>query len=219
MSALSSFHLFPKLPSELRIKVWNLALSFPRVVTVSCLREREQSDSTRRFTKAFVSRTPVPALLHTCRESRLEGFLTYEPMFKSDRSPSYTYVSIEHDTIHAEDSMLVFMGKVEGARLQRMIIDVKEAAYFGHFYMDVLMRMAKLKELELRVVEEKIPWMEDRNFVDGLIGDFEQARVNTPMWVCPRVRILNKNTGEELTVIPGGTAPRELIEDWEMNPK
>lgn len=207
MSTLTTFHLFPTLPSEIRIKVWNLALSLPRVVTVSC--EKERLNRTRRFAKSFISQTAVPALLHTCRESRLEGFLTYVPMFKTDTSPNYTYISFEHDTIQCEDNILEYIGGEEVERLQRMILEVKDAAYFGHFHMDVLMRMGKLKELDLLVQEEVISWNRERRYVDGLISDFEQARNKDPGWECPRVRILDRNTGKELSVIPGGAAPPE----------
>jgi hypothetical protein len=210
MSTLTSFHLFPMLPSELRIKVWNLALSLPRVVTVSC--ERERLSLTRRFAKAFISQTAVPALLHTCRESRLEGFLTYKPMFKTDTSPIYTYVSLKHDTIQCADTMLEYLGEEEAEHLQRMILEVKDAAYFGHFHMDVLMRMRKLRELDLLVQQEVIGWNRGRRYLDILIGDFEQARIEDPAWECPRVRIVDRNTGKELSVIPGGAAPPEWME-------
>lgn len=206
MSTLTTFHLFPMLPSELRIQVWNLALSVPRVVTVSCKKERR--NGYWRFTKSFVSHTAVPALLHTCRESRLEGFLTYIPMFKNDISPTYTYVS-EHDTIQVSDNILALIGEEEKERVQRMILEVKDTAYFGHFNMDALMRMRKLRELDLLVQDEVASWNEERRYVDGIIGDFEQARERDPGWECPRVRILDRNTGMELSVIPGGAAPPE----------
>lgn len=205
MSTLTTFHLFPLLPSELRIKVWNLALSVPRVVTVSC--EKEILNRTRRFVKSFASKTAVPALLHTCRESRLEGFLTYAPVFKTDTSPIYTYISFEHDTIQCMDSMLEYIGEEEVERVQRMILEVKDMAYFGHFHMDVLMRMRKLRELDLLVQEEVISWNRERRYVDNLIGDFEQARNKDLGWECPRVKILDRNTGQELSVISGGAVP------------
>ena len=174
---------------------------------MSC--ERERLNRTRRIVKSFVSHTAVPALLHTCREARLEGFLTYKPMFKIDASPIYTYVCFEHDTIQCADSILEYIGRTEVERVQRMILEVKDAAYFGHFHMDVLMRMRNLNELDLLVQEEVISWSRGRRYMDGLIGDFEQARNNHLGWECPRVRILDRNTDMELFVIPGGAAPPE----------
>ncbi|OCK76131.1 hypothetical protein K432DRAFT_463999 [Lepidopterella palustris CBS 459.81] len=99
-----------------------------------------------------------------------------------------------------------------------MILDVKDAACFGHFHMDVLMRMRKSRELDLLVLEEVISWNRGRRYVDGLIGDFEQARNKDSGWECPRVRVLDRNTGKELSVISGGAAPLEWIEDGKNQP-
>ena len=211
----TAFHLFPMLPSELRIKIWNIALLLPRVVTVSCKKER--LNRTRHFTKCFVSQTPAPVLLHVCRESRLEGFLTYVSAFKTDTSPMYTFVSFENDIIQCADSMLESMGEDEVARVQSMIWEVKDAVYFGHFQMDILMRMKKLRKLDLLIEDGVITWSEERGYVDRgvdiMIRDFEQARSRVPEWECPRVRILERVTRKELGVIPGGAALPEWMED------
>jgi len=95
-----------------------------------------------------------------------------------------------------------------------MILDVKDVAYFGHFYFDVLMRMRKLKELDLLVRDELTSWHEENYYVNRLIRDFEQAREKDPRWECPRVRIVDKVTGE-IKVIPGGAASLEEMEERE----
>jgi len=98
-------------------------------------------------------------------------------------------------------------------RVQRMILEVKDAAYFGHFHLDVLMRMGNLRELDLLVQDDVFSWNRERRYMDSLIGDFELAKEKYPGWECPRVRILDRNTGNELSVIPGGAAPPECTED------
>jgi hypothetical protein len=216
MTSPTTFHLFPKLPSELRIKVWNIALSLPRVVRMSCKKERLKR--THHFTKSFVSHTAVPVLLQVCRESRLEGFLTYKPMFKTDTSPVYTYVSFEHDIILCADSVLLSMEDEEVERVQKLVLEVKDVAYFGHFQMDILMRMKKLRELDLRIEDGVFNWDLARGYRDSYVDimrrDFKQARTRNPEWECPDVRILDRETGKELSVIPGGAAPPESMEDW-----
>jgi hypothetical protein len=137
-------------------------------------------------------------------------------MFKTDTSPIYTYVSFEYDTIQCADSILEYIGEEEVERVQRMILEVKDAVYFGHFHMGVLMRMGKLRELVLLVQEGVLSWNPDRSYVDSLIGDFEQARNKDPSWECPRVRILDIYTGKELIVIPGGAAAPEWMEEGKM---
>jgi hypothetical protein len=58
--ALTEFHPFPRLPSELRLKIWKLNMPGPRVVEL-------------RYSKKIyhaISPTSTPALLHVCREVR-----------------------------------------------------------------------------------------------------------------------------------------------------
>ena len=130
-------------------------------------------------------------------------------MFKTDAWPNYTYVSFENDTIQCAEFTLECMGEEEVERVQRMILEV-DAAYFGHLHMDVLVRMVKLRELDLLVQEEAISW---NRYWDGLKGDFEQVWCKDPGREGPRVRIVDENTGTELSVTPGGAAPPEWIEE------
>jgi hypothetical protein len=207
MSTLSSFELFLTLPFELRLKIWDLALSSPRMVTISC--EREKLDRERRFAKAFMSKTPPPALLHVCRESRFEALSTYTPQFKTETSPIYTYMCFEQDTIRCPDSILEYMGEDEVKSVTRMTLEVHDTEYFGHFHMDLVTRMGKLKELSLLTQKRHRPnW--SRGELEILTGDFKEARYTDPGWDCPRVRIMNRQTGEELSVIEGGA----LIPGW-----
>ncbi len=199
------------LPFELRLKVWDLALSEPRVVNISC--EREKLDRERRFAKAFTSKGPAPALLHVCRESRLEGLSRFSPFFKTDTSPIYTYISFEYDTVRCADSVLEYIGEEEVQRIQKLILEVRDAEYFGHFHMDVVKRMDKLDEVTLLAQDgHRINWHREGRYITSLTTDFEEARYSDPGWERPRVRILNKNTGEELKVLAGGA----LIPGWKF---
>ena len=162
------------------------------------------------MTKAFVSRTAVPALLHTCRESRHEGLLTYTPMFTTDFSPICTYVSLDNDTITGADSILSYIREEELDRVQRLTLEVRDAPYFGHFHLDVLVRMSSLRELDLLAQQEIMDsWDFERRHPHGLKVDFGLARMKYPAWNYPRVRIMDGNTGKELIVIPGRAAPPE----------
>jgi 2EXR family len=211
MSTPSTFELFPTLPFELRLKIWDLVLASPRAVTVSC--QREKLDRERRFAKAFTSKTPPPALLHVCRESRFEALSTYKPSFKTETSPIYTYVRFEQDEIHCSDSILEYIGEEEVQSIQRMTLDVHDAEYFGHFHMDVVTRMSSLKELSLLTHErQRYNWSRWERRVEALNNDFKEARYTDPGWACPRVRIINSDTGEELGVIEGGA----LIPGWKL---
>ncbi|KAI0000738.1 hypothetical protein F4779DRAFT_635568 [Xylariaceae sp. FL0662B] len=69
---MSTFHPFPRLPTELRVCIWALTVE-PRIVEV-----RVVPDNPREVHR-LVSPTPVPAILQTCQEARSLGL--YEQAF------------------------------------------------------------------------------------------------------------------------------------------
>ncbi|RAL59480.1 hypothetical protein DID88_006595 [Monilinia fructigena] len=90
-SNLTTFTLFPILPTELRIKIWQLAASQPRIVHITYDHP----------TESLVSLSPAPALLATCGESRDESL----PFFKKLSLPnsacnSIIYLNLEVDTCY-----------------------------------------------------------------------------------------------------------------------
>ncbi|KAK0103863.1 hypothetical protein ONS96_004972 [Cadophora gregata f. sp. sojae] len=73
-----SFRPFPRLPAELRLKIYSFALSEPTIITFN---NRRLDDRTREGTNVawghckgdnhiFVRHRPVPSLFHVCAESR-----------------------------------------------------------------------------------------------------------------------------------------------------
>ncbi|KAF7879167.1 hypothetical protein EAF04_000366 [Stromatinia cepivora] len=90
-SNLTSFTLFPFLPKELRIKIWKLAASHPRIVQITYDHP----------TESLVSLSPAPALLATCGEARDE----LQPLFKQLSLPNSAcgaiiYLNLEIDTCY-----------------------------------------------------------------------------------------------------------------------
>ncbi|KAK0125739.1 hypothetical protein ONS96_009570 [Cadophora gregata f. sp. sojae] len=75
--------------------------------------------------------------------------------------------------------------------------------------MEVVMGMARLKELELNTAEGLLTdWRGDSKAI--LSRDFEIAKTNNPGWESPRVRITSRTTGEDLKVLERGA----LIPGW-----
>ncbi|OTB01630.1 hypothetical protein M426DRAFT_265732 [Hypoxylon sp. CI-4A] len=68
---MSTFHLFPLLPIELRISIWAFAVE-PRVVEVRVVPERKTK------VQRLISPTPVPAILQACQEARNLGLYKQE---------------------------------------------------------------------------------------------------------------------------------------------
>jgi hypothetical protein len=68
---MTTFHLFPHLPAEIRIRIWELTVE-PRIVEVRLRDEAScsQSDPYPKHAPYVLSLTPIPAPLHTCREAR-----------------------------------------------------------------------------------------------------------------------------------------------------
>ncbi|KAH0593955.1 hypothetical protein MHUMG1_08278 [Metarhizium humberi] len=94
---MATFHPFPRLPFELRAMVWALAAE-PRTVQIDVdYAERinpqvGQSD----VMGIYCSSTPVPAVLHTCQESRKQS--PYEKLFYSEETePCYVWVNFDLD--------------------------------------------------------------------------------------------------------------------------
>ncbi|KFY69723.1 hypothetical protein V498_10428 [Pseudogymnoascus sp. VKM F-4517 (FW-2822)] len=89
--ALTSFHLFPRLYPELRLKIWHFALDVgPRVVTIHY----------EPTTHSFRTPTPPPALLHTNRESRHEAQRAYPLLFGTASAPSHIPFHPTNDALY-----------------------------------------------------------------------------------------------------------------------
>lgn len=82
------FSLFHKLPAELRLMVWKFALT-PRVVEL-----RYCPSLTTCWTPCA-----TPALLHVCREARIEALKSYELSFGLPGSPPTIYFAASFDTL------------------------------------------------------------------------------------------------------------------------
>jgi hypothetical protein len=75
----AEFTLFPKLPIELRVKIWKLASFVQRnvIISASSLYLSNNSKYSKEWPYYFASSSPPPAILHTTRESRTEGLKYY----------------------------------------------------------------------------------------------------------------------------------------------
>ncbi|KAG4429896.1 hypothetical protein IFR05_014616 [Cadophora sp. M221] len=87
------FNIFPQLPAELRIEIWELALGFDQLRTVvHCVDERG---------RRFISNQPISPLLHTCYEAR-KVYLSH-PFRKGVKFAFGSYIHFDFDTIYMID--------------------------------------------------------------------------------------------------------------------
>jgi hypothetical protein len=92
------FPLFSKLPIELRLMIWNEALPGPRLVDANFQFE----DGEFPFGSDLVScttRTPPPAVLGVCHESRAEALKRYNLCFATWGGRTTTYFDLQVDTL------------------------------------------------------------------------------------------------------------------------
>lgn len=207
----SEFHLFPQLPGELRLKIWSIILSTPRFVDINCKRRIVEGE--RRWAKRWNSSIPPPALLHVCRESRFEALQTYLPYFTTEDSDNALFICFDQDTIRCTDRVIEYFGVVDMVGVQRLVIDVNDMVYFSPFHMETLKRMSKLEYVELAMqVVETYSWLGTERILQNCKRDFEQERFDNPGWECPRVKVVNRDTGVEMMTIGGGA----MIPGWKV---
>ncbi|KAG9238485.1 hypothetical protein BJ875DRAFT_40012 [Amylocarpus encephaloides] len=89
-STPTSFHLFPSLVPELRLKIWRHACESPRTVTVRYDLERDHCLTTSR----------PPSVLQACHESREETLKIIRLYFGTHTSPPTTYFNPYQDTLY-----------------------------------------------------------------------------------------------------------------------
>ncbi|KAG6365017.1 hypothetical protein INS49_006623 [Diaporthe citri] len=101
------FHLFSKLPAELRWKIWAFNLPGPRLVSVYCGSKSLTSglDSGRPLpspSSSFgcTSQAKIPPNLHVCHESRREALRQYRASFGIARQPGQTFFDSEQDYLY-----------------------------------------------------------------------------------------------------------------------
>lgn len=207
MALLTEFHGFPDLPTELRLKIFSIALSSPRVVNITCNRGPYQHQI-RQAAKCFTSNHKPPALLHVCHESRQEGLSVYAPSFKTDVSPIYTYISFSQDTIRMSDGALSYLRDDELKSIRKMILDVQDAVYFTHFNIDILQQMQpNLKEVELVAAQGEVySWI--GGDIQALSREIKIAIEANPDWESPYFKIVECGTGDLVEIIePARVAP------------
>jgi hypothetical protein len=105
---LTSLTVFPQLPAELRLKIWELASPDSRIISLVF---RCKSSACN---KLLLSE-PVPALLHVNLESRAIAMESYSPLFSSGMKKSQQYLSFrpsffnfDKDFLHIESDLFEF---------------------------------------------------------------------------------------------------------------
>ncbi|KAH8684515.1 hypothetical protein BGZ60DRAFT_355066, partial [Tricladium varicosporioides] len=119
-----SFHLFLRLPKELRNRIWKFAAFEPRLLNIRAFPPASVE------IQYFFSSDPVPAILHTCQESRTEVLVFYTKAFSTGTTLRYIWTNFNVDTIKIEDHHLSKVNQEERARIRWLIVNVNETELF-----------------------------------------------------------------------------------------
>ncbi|KAL4938033.1 hypothetical protein BDV06DRAFT_232181 [Aspergillus oleicola] len=152
-----------------------------------------------------------------------------EPGHVLKQEPRPIYIAFDRETIQLREDVLSYIPGPELCLIQTMIVDVADVHYFGHFYLDILRSMTKLKTLDLvvRVTDsdrllagrgngtgdEALNGAEHGRILGGYWGlqrgldiledEFIEMRAVHPDWDFPEVRVVMRDTGAVVGRIRG----------------
>ncbi|PVI01413.1 hypothetical protein DM02DRAFT_349092 [Periconia macrospinosa] len=170
---MATFHLFPRLPLELRIQIWALATA-DRIVHVNrCIGDVDGE-------KGFWSPDLPPGVTRACRESRT--YCNYRKAFILERSPRYVWVNFEYDTIQMRGMILCHIyepNEKENIRnLRAELIDdvwqVDEVEAFIFYNIHYLLRFSQLNDFVV---------VETRNSVSRVTKRYIRAPKGERKWI------------------------------------
>ncbi|KAL4816948.1 hypothetical protein BDW67DRAFT_40493 [Aspergillus spinulosporus] len=162
-------------------------------------------------------------------ETRSQPGVETEKVQVHTADPRPIYIAFNHETLQLREDVLSYIPEPELRLIERMVVGVADLQYFGHFYLDVIRRMSRLRKLELIVgvtrsdhllpVNGQEPdageaenidnlWETMRRFeweLELLKEVFRDAREEDWSWRCPDVRIVMRRTGLLIGVIEGGS--------------
>ncbi|KAH6673579.1 hypothetical protein B0J14DRAFT_51279 [Halenospora varia] len=206
---LPGFHLFPLLPTELRIQIWSHALNIPRTLTIRGKRGSKNTygeGSRSSVIRYFSCQEAAPAVLYANQESRTFALTILEPSFTASwyLTSRYTYVNWSIDTLrlNAHDMDLHCSGRgISGAR--KLVLDVvSQQNFFSYVLKGCFKDLHMLQEVHVistDLDELRSPWATDNMFSvdapfieqhvteiqDQLQLDFGLGKVDG--WICPSV--------------------------------
>ncbi|MCJ1248771.1 hypothetical protein MMC30_005990 [Trapelia coarctata] len=132
----SEFTLFPALPAELRLKIWEFALPGPRVVEIKAPPPSFADRPPDSALDDFTSSCAIPTLLHVNSEARGIALKHYELSFATGTFPPRIYFSFERDTLYFPEYVfddggvaditpfIMAISSSERARVRRVAVDV-----------------------------------------------------------------------------------------------
>ena len=220
------FTLFRELPFELQLHIWDIAArSAPgRTIKIHCEKSNYRSSGPRQV--AFHSSTALPPNLYACADSRREGLKIYDRYFVTDSNPAGILIDFERDALCFADSVLQYLSDTDIESLENVILRsdreltsmqvltlrVKDFPYFAHFHMDKIIRMRKLRLLEL-VVQRGVEYgWSTGSYAEVLLDEWKEASEDHPTWSPPTLKIMDAETMQQVVLVEGQGSQIERFE-------
>ncbi|TVY17186.1 hypothetical protein LARI1_G003842 [Lachnellula arida] len=203
---LTDFTLFPQLPSELRLKIWEEMLPGPRDVEIEYHMDYATFNG-KKISKfsGWTSHEPVPVALHICQESRQEALVHYQPSFGSYFHPSKIYFNFSRDTLlfgvsdpgstYLLDVFLGggFHGANDVEKLLSMVLYISEDSYGRRYFIWNEIRLfTSLRELKIMVWEADLSSDE---LMRHYRSTLRNVKIAHPEWRSPSISIISAETG------------------------
>lgn len=206
----ATFHLFPRLPFELRTKIWELTVE-PRTVEVGVVYEDAittaaaapgdtlpEGSKQPNYVPHVVSSTPIPATLQACREARGLGLYRralseISPAGTAERDRYYVWLNPDIDTVFVEDSTRLETLRPVAPLIRRLMI-TRECtdAVFYYFESEALAAFVNVREI--RVICE-----------DGL--DAWRRTFQAHFWPCENVSFIDPDNEHQVMKLRLGRGP------------
>jgi hypothetical protein len=191
---ITSSTLFPRLPMELRLKIFGHAMPGARRVHLTF----NASDELR-------SDTTIPALLHVCKESRQEALKVYKPLL--DPTQAVIYFSFERDVLHfgtkdgkdiptySRSVPAMFISRAGSTligKIQRIAMGPYVLIPYNKF--PRLLEFTRLySEADVAVfLNQRAPLLE-KDFVENIVTSwkrrFADLQSENRGWQCPQIRV------------------------------
>lgn len=171
-------HLFSRLPTELRLKIWNFNLPRSRLVPIRCgsdsLSCSDPCPGALSWTSGCTSTARIPASLHACAESRAEALKQYKLKFGFARGPGQVFFNPETDILYfgprsgymaADSQFHTYMSMCDPAELATVRrIAINDALFWiDNTYRS--MTAASLTVELLRRIQSRMPGLQEIIFV------------------------------------------------------
>jgi hypothetical protein len=200
---MATFHLFPQLPLELRMQIWESAFADDRVLKI---RRRHGVAGGQ-----WWSPSPAPAVTRACWESR--QYCSYKKVFAAGKSSRYIWAKLDSDIIQMLGSAMSELAgeeRSERNEIRRLRVEMAvrkemhtsdywsdESESFLHEYSHRICDFPKLEGCDVLVAGDLSRWT---SFIE-----------ETYWGVCPQsnVRIIDAKTGEWIDADTSGP-----YKDW-----